>query len=96
MRIPGRATRCSGWATRSTSPSPPPSSGAGCSPCGRGSPHEALARARAERKSDDWKGKHALRAGIEGTINQALGITGMRRARYRGLPKVRLQHAFST
>ncbi|MCX4573178.1 hypothetical protein OHB41_08280 [Streptomyces sp. NBC_01571] len=26
---------------------------------------------------------------------QALDITGIRRARYRGLPKVRLQHAFS-
>ncbi|WP_370269602.1 transposase [Streptomyces sp. V4I8] len=25
----------------------------------------------------------------------ALDITGLRRARYRGLPKVRLQHAFS-
>jgi hypothetical protein len=30
-----------------------------------------------------------LRAGVEGTINQALDITGIRRARYRGLPKVR-------
>ncbi|GAA1927279.1 hypothetical protein GCM10009753_71090 [Streptantibioticus ferralitis] len=58
-------------------------------------PHEALARARAEQNSDDWKDKYALRAGIEGTINQALDITGIRRARYRGLPKVRLQHAFS-
>ncbi|MEU3197706.1 transposase, partial [Streptomyces sp. NPDC006996] len=25
----------------------------------------------------------------------ALDVTGIRRARYRGLPKVRLQHAFS-
>ncbi|MFE2750343.1 transposase, partial [Streptomyces scopuliridis] len=32
---------------------------------------------------------------IEGTINQALDVTGLRRARYRGLSKVRLQHAFS-
>ncbi|WP_329295590.1 IS1182 family transposase [Streptomyces sp. NBC_01455] len=57
--------------------------------------HENLARARAEQKSDTWKNKYALRAGIEGTINQALDITGIRQARYRGLPKVRLQHAFS-
>jgi hypothetical protein len=57
--------------------------------------HEALVRARAERKTETWKAKYALRAGVEGTINQALDITGMRRARYRGLPKVRLQHAFS-
>ncbi|MFB7464281.1 hypothetical protein ACFCZ1_12405 [Streptomyces sp. NPDC056224] len=34
------------------------------------------------------------RGGVEGTINQAPGFTGMRRARYRGLPKVRPQHAF--
>jgi hypothetical protein len=57
--------------------------------------HESLARARAEQKTDTWKNKYALRAGVEGTINQALDITGIRRARYRGLPKVRLQHAFS-
>ncbi|MGW2370442.1 transposase [Streptomyces sp. NPDC001667] len=57
--------------------------------------HEALTRARTEQKSQTWKDKYALRTGIEGTINQALDITGIRRARYRGLPKVRLQHAFS-
>ncbi|MEJ8632094.1 transposase [Streptomyces sp. MS2.AVA.5] len=57
--------------------------------------HENLARARAEQKTDTWKNKYAIRAGVEGTINQALDITGIRRARYRGLPKVRLQHAFS-
>ncbi|MEV0925292.1 transposase, partial [Streptomyces spongiicola] len=32
----------------------------------------------------------------EGTINQALDVTGIRRARYRGLPKVTLQHIYST
>jgi transposase len=57
--------------------------------------HDALAQARTQQKTDAWKDKYALRAGIEGTINQALDITGLRRARYRGLPKVRLQHAFS-
>ncbi|WP_331749462.1 IS1182 family transposase (plasmid) [Streptomyces sp. NBC_00984] len=58
-------------------------------------PEEALTQARAEQKTETWKAKYALRAGVEGTINQALDITGIRRARYRGLPKVRLQHAFS-
>ncbi|MFD4578092.1 IS1182 family transposase [Streptomyces sp. NPDC058417] len=57
--------------------------------------HENLARARAEQRTDAWKNKYALRAGVEGTINQALDLTGIRRARYPGLPKVRLQHAFS-
>ncbi|MFF3404246.1 transposase [Streptomyces sp. NPDC002659] len=39
--------------------------------------------------------RSALPSGAEGTINQALDVTGMRRAGYRGLPKVHLQHAFS-
>ncbi|WP_316781308.1 transposase [Streptomyces sasae] len=33
-------------------------------------PHEALVRARAEQKTETWKAKYALRAGVEGTINQ--------------------------
>ncbi|MEU3462915.1 IS1182 family transposase [Streptomyces sp. NPDC006733] len=57
--------------------------------------HETAATARAEPQTGTWRAKYALRAGIEGTINQALDVTGIRRARYRGLPKVRLQHAFS-
>jgi hypothetical protein len=57
--------------------------------------HEALATARAEQKSETWKEKYKLRAGVEGTINQAITVTGIRHARYRGLPKVRLQHTFS-
>lgn len=57
--------------------------------------HETTAANRAAQKSDTWQAKYALRAGVEGTINQALDVTGLRRARYRGLPKVTLQHAFS-
>jgi hypothetical protein len=33
--------------------------------------------------------------GVEGTIHQAIVITGIHHARYRGLPKTRPQHAFS-
>ncbi|KJE20305.1 Transposase DDE domain-containing protein, partial [Frankia torreyi] len=57
--------------------------------------HETLTAARAEQATDTWKTRYALRAGIEGTINQALDVTGLRYARYCGLPKTRLQHAFS-
>lgn len=57
--------------------------------------HERTTTARAEQDTESWRTKYALRAGIEGTVNQALDITGIRRARYRGLPKVTLQHAFS-
>jgi hypothetical protein len=57
--------------------------------------HETVTAARAEQKTTTWRGKYALRAGIESTVNQALDRTGIRHARYRGLPKTRLQHAFS-
>ena len=57
--------------------------------------HETVATARAEQKTDSWQTKYALRAGVEGTINQALDVTGLRRARYRGLPRTSLQHAYS-
>jgi hypothetical protein len=41
--------------------------------------------------------RYALRAGVgvEGTIRQGVAVTGMRRARYRGLPKTRLEHVYS-
>jgi hypothetical protein len=55
--------------------------------------HQALARA--EQTTDTWKSKYAIRAGAEATIHQAVTTGGMRRARYRGLPKVTLQHAFA-
>ncbi|WP_266328179.1 IS1182 family transposase [Kitasatospora sp. NBC_00240] len=57
--------------------------------------HETVTVARAEQNTDTWQARYALRAGVEGTINQALDVTGLRRARYRGLPKVSLQHAYS-
>jgi transposase len=55
----------------------------------------ALDQARAEQNSKDWQEKYQLRAGVEGTMRQAVAITGVRRARYRGLAKVHLEHVFS-
>jgi transposase len=57
--------------------------------------HEALARARAEQTTQTWQDKYAIRAGAESTIHQAVTTCGMRHARYRGLPKVTLQHTFA-
>ncbi|WP_338897334.1 transposase [Streptomyces sp. TG1A-60] len=57
--------------------------------------HEIQTASRAEQKTQTWRDKYKLRAGVEGTVNQALDMTGIRRARYRGLAKVRLQHLFS-
>jgi transposase len=57
--------------------------------------HAAQQAARAEQATADWQARYAARAGVEGTVHQAVAVTGMRRARYRGLPKTRLQHVFS-
>lgn len=48
---------------------------------------------RAAQHDKDWQTRYAVRAGVEGTINQALDH-GLRRARYRGIGKTRLQHVF--
>ncbi|WP_280672652.1 transposase [Kitasatospora sp. MAP12-44] len=73
---------------------PPPRAATACSPCGPASCTRP-SPPRAEQKTDSWQTKYALRAGVEGTINQALDVTGLRRARYRGLPRTSLQHAYS-
>ena len=54
--------------------------------------HEALTAARAEQAGDAWQRKYRIRAGVEGTIAQATHVTGIRHARYLGLPKTRLEH----
>jgi Transposase DDE domain len=54
--------------------------------------HEALTAARAEQASDAWQHRYRIRAGVEGTIAQATHVTGIRRARYLGLDKTRLEH----
>jgi transposase len=53
---------------------------------------QALDAARAEQTTRQWQHKYALRAGVESTIAQAVKVTDARRARYRGLPKTRLEH----
>ena len=61
-------------------------------------PHQiqqALDDARAQQDTKHWQTKYALRAGVEGTIHQAVAVTDMRHARYRGLEKVHLQHVYS-
>lgn len=58
-------------------------------------PHEALVPGPRRTEDRELEGQVRPAAGVEGTSGQALGVTGMRRARYRGPPKIRLQHAFS-
>jgi transposase len=54
--------------------------------------HEAVAAARAEEGTREWKDRYKARAGVEGTMHQASHVTGIRRARYLGLDKTRLEH----
>ena len=57
--------------------------------------HHAQLAARAAQDTPHWRADYARRAGVEGTIRQAVAVTGIRRARYRGLPKTRLEHVYS-
>jgi len=54
--------------------------------------HEAVLAARAAQDTPAFKDRYRARAGVEGTIAQATHVTGIRRARYLGLPKTRLEH----
>ncbi len=54
--------------------------------------HEALTQARAQQTTAEWKSRYAARAGVEGTMRQTSHVTGIRHARYRGLPKTALEH----
>jgi transposase len=54
--------------------------------------HEALQAARVQQETAEWKAEYALRAGIEGTLSQGVRGFGLRRCRYVGLAKARVQH----
>lgn len=54
--------------------------------------HEALSAARQRLGSEEGWQLYARRAGIEGTLSQAVRAFGLRRTRYRGLAKTSLQH----
>jgi IS5 family transposase len=57
--------------------------------------YEQLKQRRAEQETETFKGKMKRRPAIEGTISEVTRKHGIRRARYRGKPKVRLQALFT-
>ncbi len=57
--------------------------------------HEAVQSARLRQTTPEWKSEYRRRAGIEGTFSRAVGLLGARRARYRGLEKVSLEHVLT-
>lgn len=54
--------------------------------------YEALQAMRERITSEEGRELYKARAGVEGTISQAVRIGGLRQARYRGLKKTHLQH----
>ena len=56
---------------------------------------EALQGARRHQKTPAFRSSYAARAGIEGTHAQAISRCGLRRCRYIGLAKTRLQHVLT-
>jgi transposase len=57
--------------------------------------YQALQAAREREDTEEYQQLYAKRAGVEGTISQAVRTTGLRRSRYRGLARTRLQHLAS-
>jgi transposase len=54
--------------------------------------YEAMHAAQAWYAGDEGQRQYGRRAGIEGTLSQGGRAFGLRRTRYRGLPKTHLQH----
>jgi len=54
--------------------------------------HEALQAARQRQTTEAFKEQYAARAGIEGTISQAVRVADLRRSRYIGRAKTHLQN----
>jgi transposase len=54
--------------------------------------YEALQSARQDQTTKEFQQRYAARSGIEGTHAQAISRCGLRRCRYIGLAKSRLQH----
>lgn len=57
--------------------------------------YQALQAARQRQATQEFKTAYNRRAGIEGTLSQGIRAFELRRARYRGMAKVHLQHVFT-
>lgn len=56
--------------------------------------HQARMTAQRVQDTDQWRTTYNIRAGIEGTVSQAVRGPDLRHSRYRGLPKAHLQNVF--
>jgi transposase len=57
--------------------------------------YEALRAAREREKTDAYAEEYARRAGVEGTLSQAVRRCGLRRSRYVGLARTHLGHVLT-
>ena len=57
--------------------------------------HEALQAARLRQMTESFRKEYGKRAGIEGTISQAVRTSDVHRSRYIGLAKTHLQHVLT-
>lgn len=57
--------------------------------------YEALNAARERMHDPEWKKRYRVRAGVEGTLSQAVRAFGMRRSRYIGMAKTALQQVLA-
>ena len=57
--------------------------------------YEALRAAREREKTDAYAAEYARRAGVEGTLSQAVRRCGLRRSRYVGLARTHLGHVLT-
>ncbi|CAG1771069.1 hypothetical protein BAC3_01530 [uncultured bacterium] len=57
--------------------------------------HLALQNNRQQQQDENWEKQYAKRAGVEGTISQAVRRCGARRNRYIGQAKTNLQQIFT-
>ncbi len=55
----------------------------------------ALQAARDRQKTDEFKERYTVHAGIKGTISQGVRTCDLRRARYRGQARTHLQHVLT-
>lgn len=58
--------------------------------------YQALQSARQQQETEAWKQTYNRRAGIEGTLSQGVNAFSLRRSRYLGLAKTRLQHILTS
>ncbi|MFD8079714.1 transposase [Streptomyces sp. NPDC059718] len=52
-------------------------------------------RNRLKQQTEEWQRRYAIRAGIEATLSQDVRARGLRRSRYRGLPRTHVQHVLT-